>query len=84
MARNHALQYIPLVNPNNTGWTGKVKPWTAGNEGLHKEIGQEQVTHWTPKQIQAAEKRGYFDSLTKRALRNTRLGLLAEIAGDEE
>lgn len=67
MARNHALQYIPLVNPNNTGWTGKVKPWTAGNEGLHKEIGQEQVTHWTPKQIQAAEKRGYFDELSKRA-----------------
>ena len=69
---------------SSTGWTGKASPMTAGTHSLHAEIAATQVEHWSPTRIKAAEKRGYFDSLTKRALRNTRLGLLAEIAGDEE
>lgn len=66
------------------GWTGKLSPMTAGTESLHAEIAASQVTHWSPAKIKAAQKKGYFDNLTRRALKNTRLGLLAEIAGDEE
>ena len=51
---------------------------------LRTEIRQEQVVHWTPAQIKAAERNGYFEDLSRRAMKNTRLGLLAEIAGDEE
>ena len=51
---------------------------------LRQEIRQEQVVHWTQAKIKAAQKSGYFDNLTKRAMKNTRLGLLAELAGDDE
>ena len=55
------------MHKTNTGWTGISLPWTSGNKEVHDEIAKEQVTHWTPKQIKAAERAGYFDSLTKRA-----------------
>ena len=72
------------MHRTSTGWTGKASAITAGTESLHAEIAASQVTRWTPKQIQAAEKARYFEDLQRRAMKNTRLGLLAEIAGDEE
>ena len=68
---------------NATGWTGKASPMTAGTHSLHAEIAATQVEHWSPTRIKAAEKAGYFMDLTRRAMKNTRLGLLAELAGEE-
>ena len=82
MARRQSS--TPGVFITRTGWTGKCLPTTAGTEQVHAEIAASQVIRWTPKQIKAAEKAGYFEDLQRRALKNTRLGLLAEIAGDEE
>jgi len=64
-------------------WTGISSAITAGTESIHAEIASSQVEHWTPKQIKAAEKSGYFDSLRQRALRNTKLGLMEEISEGE-
>ena len=80
MARNRALQYVPI---SRTSWTGMIKPWTAGNESLHQEIAQEQCSHWTAKQIKAAQKQGYFDDLSKRCLKNIKLGLQDELMEEE-
>lgn len=66
------------------GWTGSRSAVTAGQEEIHAGIASSQVEHWSPARIKAAEKAGYFDDLTRRAMKNTRLGLLAEIVGDEE
>jgi hypothetical protein len=69
--------------PKRHAWTGISNAVTAGSEDIHAEIAASQVTRWTPAQIKAAQKAGYFDSLTRRAMKNTRLGLLAELAGDD-
>ena len=78
------MSSTPGVFITKTGWTGKCLPVTVGTEEIHAEITSSQVEHWSPARIKAAEKAGYFDNLTRRAMKNTRLGLLAEIAGDEE
>ena len=78
------MSSTPGVFITRTGWTGKCLPTTAGTEQVHAEIANSQVTHWSKERIKQAEKAGYFDNLTRRAMKNTRLGLLAEIAGDEE
>ena len=65
-------------------WTGRCLPTTRGTESVHAEIASSQVTRWSPQQIKAAEKAGYFDNLTRRAMKNTRLGLLAELSGEDE
>ena len=78
------MSSTPGVFITRTGWTGIANPVTAGTEEIHAEIASSQVEHWSPARIKAAEKAGYFDSLTRRALKNTRLGLLAELSGDEE
>ena len=71
--------------PRYHHWTSpSQKPFTEGNQAIHDEIAASQVFHWTPKMIVEAEKNGYFEDLTRRAMKNTRLGLLADIAGDEE
>ena len=69
--------------PKRHAWTGISNAVTVGSEEIHAEIASSQVEHWSPARIKAAEKAGYFDSLTRRASKNTRLGLLAELAGDE-
>ena len=66
------------------GWTGKLSPMTVGTKDIHAEIASSQVTHWSPAKIKAAQKAGYFDNLTRRAMKNTRMALLSELAGDEE
>lgn len=63
----HHNQQAPLVNENNTGWTGRVLPYSVGTKALHQDIAYSQVTHWTPQQIAEAERSGYFDELAKRA-----------------
>lgn len=70
--------------PKRHAWTGISSAITAGNQAIHDEIANSQVEHWTPRQIKAAEKRGYFDKLSAKCQRNTRLYLLAELCGDEE
>ena len=70
--------------PKRHAWTGISNAVTVGSEEIHAEIAASQVEHWSPARIKAAQKAGYFDNLTRRAMQNTRLGLLAEIAGDEE
>lgn len=76
------MSSVPGVFINATGWTGKCLPTTAGTESIHAEIADSQVRHWTKAEIRKAEKSGYFTDLTKRAMRNTRLGLLAELSGE--
>ena len=78
------MSSTPGVFITKTGWTGKCLPVTVGTESIHAEIASSQVEHWSKKRIKQAEKAGFFDDLTRRAMKNTRLGLLAEIAGDEE
>ena len=70
--------------PKRHAWTGISNAVTVGSEEIHAEIASSQVEHWSPAQIKAPEKSGYFDNLTRRAMKNTRLGLLQELAGDEE
>ena len=78
------MSSTPGVFLTRTGWTGKALPTTRGTEQVHAEIAASQVIRWTPKQIKAAEKAGYFDNLTRRAMKNTRLGLLAELSDEEQ
>ena len=56
-----------MRQPSDHAWTGKSRPWTAGNQAIHMEIAASQVTHWSPERIKAAQKAGYFDDLSKRA-----------------
>ena len=83
MPRNRRTQYTPVYTPN-TSWTGKIQPWSAGNQAIHQEIASEQVTHWTPKQIQAAEKQGYFAALQQRALQRSKEYVMQMICEEEE
>lgn len=48
-------------------WTGIVQPFTSGNKLIHDEIANSQVVHWSPQQIKAAERSGYFADLSRRA-----------------
>ena len=77
------LSSTPGVFITKTGWTGKCLPTTAGTETIHAEIANSQIEHWSPAKIKAAQKKGYFDNLTRRAMKNTRLGLLAELSNEE-
>ena len=70
--------------PKRHAWTGISNAVTVGSEKIHAEIASSQVEHWSPAKIKAAEKAGYFENLTRRAMKNTRLGLLAEIVGEDE
>lgn len=70
--------------PPTHGWTGRGLPWTSGNKEIHEEIASSQVEHWSKEQIKAAQKNGYFDSLTKRCQVNAYYRLLQELSGDEE
>ena len=67
-----------------TGWTGKCLPTTVGNEAVHAEIAESQVTHWTKEEIQAAEQNGYFDSLHQRCQVNAYSRLLEELMDEDE
>ena len=78
------MSSTPGVFITKTGWTGKCLPTTAGTEQVHAEIASSQVEHWSPSRIKAAEKAGYFEDLQRRALKNTRLGLLAELSAEED
>ena len=70
----------PIGHKPAHNWTGKGQPWTLGNEAIHAEIAASQVLRWTPAQIKAAEKAGYFTDLYERA-KKKRYGSLLE---DEE
>ena len=78
------MSSTPGVFITKTGWTGKCLPVTVGTEEIHAEIASSQVEHWSPAQIKAAERSGYFEDLSRRAMKNTRLGLLAELSNMED
>lgn len=61
-----------------------MRPWTAGNKEVNEEIAHEQVIRWTPAQIKAAEKQGYFEDLSARCLKNIKMGLLEELSEEGE
>lgn len=70
----------PIGHKPSHALTSKPLPWTEGNKELHEEISKSQVMRWTPQQIKAAEKSGYFLDLFNRS-QAKRYGSLLE---DEE